>query len=186
MDNSDNTMTQTLTKYILNELEIILATFPEEQVNNLLAALLEIREKSGVIIGAGTGRTGFVVRGFIMRLNHLGINACFQHDTYVPPVSATTLVIACSSSGQTSGILNFLEKVNSAGGRIFAITGNSDSLMANMTDGRVVYAAPTSIQPMNTLNEQALFIFFDLVILKLMRRLNISEEFMNSRHFNAE
>ena len=39
-----------------------------------------------------------------------------------------------------------------------------------------------SIQPMTTLNEQTAFIFFDLVSLKLMERLNEDNKTMSFRH----
>jgi 6-phospho-3-hexuloisomerase len=56
------------------------------------------------IFVVGEGRSGLTVRMFAMRLMHLG-TACMSGETTTPALRRDDLLIACSGSGTTSGVL---------------------------------------------------------------------------------
>ncbi|KKQ76363.1 MAG: hypothetical protein US99_C0075G0009 [Candidatus Daviesbacteria bacterium GW2011_GWF2_38_6] len=79
--------------------------------------------------------------------------------------------------------------------KICAITSRPASRIGKLAHLIVNLKAPTkidkdskikSIQPMTTLNEQCLMIFFDCLVLELMRELNETSQSMWSRHSNLE
>ena len=78
---------------------------------------------------------------------------------------------------------------------IVAVTGNPESRIGKLADVVVKITAPSktkaienfiSVQPMTTLNEQSLGIFFDAVCLKIMDRTGETHDSMWARHSNLE
>ncbi len=174
---------------VLNELEECVSSFAPDQAEMLFETVLEVRRTGSKIVGIAAGRMGFSLRAFLMRLNHLGIPAYFVSDTYVPPLSKTDLLLVCSSSGRTPNVLHYVRTARkTAGPRIFAVTGDGDSPMARLSDGLAVFRSGKgkSVQPMNTLGEQAVLLFFDTVTLMLMERLKITSGDMRKNHANVE
>ena len=106
----------------------------------------------------------------------------------------------CSYSGKTHTILNLMNRANEvANPKIATITGDINSPMAKLSKCVVGFKSSngglnsadndmkiSSIQPMTTLNEQAMFIFFDIVTLMLMDELSMSIEDTKEYHFNVE
>ena len=156
--------------------------------------------KAKKIIGYGAGRMGFGLKAFIMRLNHLGKEAYFFGDNFVPRFDKDDLIIVTSGSGNTKSVLNILEiAINKAGCDSFAITGNSESPMAKLANNSLEFKSCngglnsadnpnkiTSIQPMSTLNEQGMFLLFDIVALKIIEKLGLSLEETKQFHANIE
>ena len=79
--------------------------------------------------------------------------------------------------------------------KILAVTGNPESRIGKLADSLVQVTAPSktkqvdgfiSIQPMTTLNEQSLGLFFDTVVLLLMEKMGESHDTMWARHSNLE
>jgi len=70
------------------------------------------------------------------------------------------------------------------------ITANPDSRIGCLSDCIVEIKAPSknkpnnliSIQPMTTLMEQSLFLFFDGLVLEIMEKLSINSDQMKLRH----
>lgn len=176
---------------ILNEIESVAASITEEQVQKMIEEILKARK----IIGLGAGRMGLSTKAFIMRLGHLNFSAYMIGDTTVPSIGSRDLLLVCSGSGETQTIYDLTVTAKKNGARITAVTGNPDSRIGKLADTIVVLKAPsktkqvegvTSIQPMTTLNEQTLLIFFDAVVLELMKILNESHETMWNRHSDLE
>ncbi|MCX6784666.1 MAG: SIS domain-containing protein, partial [Candidatus Komeilibacteria bacterium] len=134
-------------------------------------------------------------RAFGMRLAHLGFQAYSLGDSNVPSIGPGDMLLAASGSGETQTTFDIVEVAKKNKAYIALITGNRDSRMGHDADAIVELRAPSkvkqvdgfsSIQPMTTLNEQCLFIFFDAVVLRLMEELKENHDKMWSRHSNLE
>lgn len=153
---------------------------------------LGIIEKDGSkIVCTGAGRVGLAMRGFAMRLSHLGIDAHFLGETIVPQTGPGDLLIVGSGSGSTGSILKLVEIAKSKGIRIALVTSTESSPMRSLADASVVLNTPNksretfqalSVQPMTTLFEQTLSIFLDSVVLDLMAKFGETSESMWGRH----
>lgn len=178
-------------KKILLEIDHVLSKTEESEVSLFVDEL--IKAKTIVVVGAG--RVGMAGRGFAMRLGHLGLRAFMIGDSTVPSIGSGDLLLVCSGSGETQTIYDLVEIAKKNNSRITLITGNPNSRMGELADVIVKIAAPSktksvegivSIQPMTTLNEQCLGIFFDTVVLQIMDKLDESHETMWARHSNLE
>jgi 6-phospho-3-hexuloisomerase len=143
------------------------------------------------IICTGAGRVGLGMRGFTMRLSHLGLNAYFLGETIVPHTGKGDLLLVGSGSGRTSSVLRTVEIAKSKQLNVGLITASIESPMSTLSNACVVLNTPnkmlgkdsqTSIQPMTTLFEQTLAIFLDSVVLDLMKKFNENSETMWERH----
>ncbi len=163
----------------------------EEEIKSLIKELL----RANTIVVAGAGRVGMASRGFAMRLGHLGFKSFAIGDTTVPAIHKGDLLLVCSGSGETQTILDLVTIAESNRSRIALITGDRKSRMAKLANTIIAIEAPSktkkidgfrSIQPMTTLNEQCIQIFFDSIVLLLMAELGESHKTMWRRHSNLE
>lgn len=178
-------------KKILTEIEIVLSDMKEKEVRNLIRAIL----KAEKIITVGAGRVGMMARGFAMRLGHLGLQSYTTADSTIPAIGKKDLLIVCSGSGETQAVYDLVLIGKRHNVKICAITSRPVSRIGKLAHLIVNLKAPTkidknpkikSIQPMTTLNEQCLMIFFDCLVLELMEELNETNETMWMRHSNLE
>lgn len=176
---------------ILAEINAVLSRIDDKEVRDLTK---EIREAKKIVV-AGAGRVGLAARGFASRLGHLGLEAYMLGDATVPAIGMGDLFLVASGSGETQTIYDLAVIAKKNQSRIALITGNRESRMGKLADLIVDIKAPskvksvtgfTSIQPMTTLNEQCLGIFFDAVVLGLMAETKETHETMWSRHSNLE
>lgn len=179
---------------VLVELNESLSSFDERIVDQFVEELANMRNTN--IIAYGAGRMGYGIRAFIMRLMHLGYHAYWYGDTTIPRVGQNDMFIFASASGKTESIVKIAEIAKKKTGvRVVSLTGDECSPLAQLSDLIVKFKGCNnglnsenspdkinSIQPMTTLNEQSAFIFFDLVSLKLMERLNEDNKTMSWRH----
>jgi 6-phospho-3-hexuloisomerase len=181
---------------ILSEIKQVLDSIDEKEVDELV----EVIKSSDKVVGYGAGRMGLSVKAFMMRLNHLGINAYYVDDTYIPPLTEFDLLIVSSGSGETTMVKTFAEKARAkANCAIAAITGNRNSSMGRLAD-YVIEFKPcngglnsedsdkkiNSIQLMSTLNEQATYILFDIIAKRIADDFNMDTEKTKRYHFNVE
>lgn len=147
------------------------------------------------IIVHGAGRVGMAIRGFAMRLGHLGFRAHTLGDSTVPNIAKGDLLIIASGSGETQTIFDIaqLGKRNYAG--LALITGNKLSRIGLIADTVIVMKSASStnpingvrsMQPMTTLNEQCLSILFDATVLILMAKTEQNGADLWLRHSNLE
>ncbi len=182
-----------ISKIILNEIEQILSKVNDEEINNFISTI--IKNKKNKIVCAGAGRVGNAIWAFSMRLGHLGFNSYCIGDSTTPSIKKGDLLIVASGSGETETIYHLVKVAKNHMVNIALITGNKDSRMGHLSDITAVIPAPSktrkiegfkSIQPMTTLNEQCLNIFFDTVVIELMRKMKIKEKHMWDRHSKLE
>ena len=191
------------TDAILNEIKQVLDSFDPKQIAdfvNLITADCLRRKKPRKVLCYGAGRMGLGARAFAMRLNHLGFPAYYFGDTYIPPFGKDDIVVAVSNSGETQTVVSVVEAaVKKAGCQIVAITGNPNSTLAKLSTHPVIFKScngglnsaddPSkinSIQPMTTLTEQALFVFFDACILEIIEEAYIDLRGTAHLHSNIE
>ena len=178
-----------LAKTVLEEHRKVLLNVDESEVEKLLDAIAE----ANCIQVFGMGRMKCAVRAFVMRLMHMGLDAHVVYDTTCPNIGPGDLLIvncACTTIGYT--VMGFAKKL---GAKVVAITANPQSKASELCDftvnlkgqvhGGRDYEIP-SIQPMAALFEQAIFVFEDIVIQLLMKKLNITKEQMAKRHTNLD
>jgi 6-phospho-3-hexuloisomerase len=176
---------------IIKELNQVLSKIDEGQVEIFIETILKAKK----IVVVGAGRVGLAARSFAQRLGHLGLSAYMIGDATVPGIGVGDLLIVASGSGETQTIFDLVSiaKINQA--TIALVTGNKDSRMGQLADIIIEVKAPSkvkqvagliSIQPMTTLNEQSLWLFFDAIVLCMMDKMNESHETMWQRHSNLE
>ena len=179
----------------LGELRELLGLIEQEPVERLVRLL----SAAPRVYAVGAGRSGLAMRGFAMRLMHLGMSAFIVGEPTTPPLRSGDLLVAGSGTGATGSLVVICEKAKRLGATLALVTASSESpigLIADLTveipaggtgadarhaDGRVV-----SRQPMATLFEQALWLLLDSVILMLMEQSHASSEEMFARHANLE
>lgn len=176
---------------ILQEIETVLSKVDNDQVEKLIDEILGAQK----IVVCGAGRVGMAIRGFGMRLGHLGLQAYTLGDSTVPGIGEGDLLIVASGSGETQTIFDLVSIASKNKSKIAAITGSPESRIGQLADVIVKITAPSktkavdnfiSVQPMTTLNEQCLGLFFDAVSLKLMDRMGETHDSMWARHSNLE
>jgi len=178
-----------LARIVLQEHEKVLLAVKDEEVEKLLNAIAEAK----CIQVFGMGRMKCAVRAFVMRLMHMGLDAHVVFDTTCPNIGPGDLLIvnaACTTIGYT--VMQFAKKL---GAKVVAITANPRSKAAELCNftvnlkgqvhGGRDYEIP-SVQPMAALFEQTIFVFEDIIIQLLMKKLNITVEQMARRHTNLD
>ncbi|MBW1991186.1 MAG: SIS domain-containing protein [Deltaproteobacteria bacterium] len=162
----------------------------------LAETLIQEIDRAPRIFGCATGRSGFILRGFLMRLMHLGFTIYVVGETVTPRLEPHDLLIVISGSGETPQPREVLRRANAIGARTLALTACPDSTIgreARVTlhiPGTTKLASarePSSAQCPGSLFEQATFLFLEGVVLILYRqRLGQNREEMLARHANVE
>jgi 6-phospho-3-hexuloisomerase len=184
-------MINQFTNKILKELTTVLSKVDSKEVHELF---LEI-QNANKIVCCGAGRVGMAIKGFAMRLGHMGYQTYNLGDTTVPSIGKGDLFIVASGSGETQTIYDLVQIAKKNEAKIFLITGNKDSRIGKLANKHIKVIAPsktkpvegfTSIQPMTTLNEQSLSILFDAIVLYIMEQTGETHDSMWNRHSNLE
>jgi 6-phospho-3-hexuloisomerase len=160
-------------------------------VDRVVSCILNARHVSVF----GCGREGLQIRGFAMRLFHLGRSVSVVGDMTTPAISKGDLLLVTAGSGMLSTTLALMGTAKAAGAHVLTITAEPEGLVPKMSDEILVLPAQTmandcgnniSILPMGSVYEGALFVLFEIIILKLKTSLRISDEVMRSNHTNLE
>lgn len=176
---------------VTTEIGVVLNIVEEENVAELVQSILKSRR----VVVHGAGRVGLACKGFSMRLGHLGKEANVVGDSTIPPIGKGDLLIVASSSGETQTVLDVALQGKKSGAHVAVITAMPDSRIAKLADSLVVLKAPTkfgpmegvnSIQPMASLFEQCLQVFFDIMVLLLMEETRQSHDDLWARHSNVD
>ena len=81
---------------ILNEIKTVLDTVETNQVNEFINNILS----ANTIVTIGAGRVGMAIKGFTMRLGHLGLKAFHLGDTSLPSIGENDILkLDIKSSG---------------------------------------------------------------------------------------
>lgn len=159
-------------------------------------ALVHELASAGRIVVAGAGRERLQVMGLAMRLFHLGLDAHVAGEMTCPPVGPGDLLLVTDGPGELAGIAALMVRARAAGARVLAVTAQPSGPDMALAD-RVVFvpaqtmaddvgAAKSSTLPMGSLFEGALFLLFEVVVLRLLALKAVPAEEMRARHTNLE
>ena len=148
------------------------------------------------IFGCAAGRSGFILRGFLMRLMHLGFTVYSVGETITPRVRPHDLLIVMSGSGETAQPREMQRRANQAGARTLALTTHAASIIGKEAQVTITVPGTTkltlnreasSVQCPGSLFEQATFFFLEAVVLILyQRRLGRNRGEVLDRHADLE
>ncbi len=185
-----------------------------DQSNQFHAALAELKEvftrvdESAVdaacaaIAGAkqvavfGCGREALQLKGFAMRLFHLGVPVAVVGDITMPALGPGDLLIASSGPGELATVMTMMRLAKDAGAKNLVVTAEAGGSAARFADLTLLIPAQTmasdqgsarsSVLPMGSLFEGSMFVLFEVMVLKLKTLLGVTPEAMRGRHTNME
>ena len=151
---------------------------------------------AGRIAVYGCGREALQIKGFAMRLFHLGLPVSVVGDMTTPALGKGDLFLVTSGPGETSTVMALMKIAKKAGALNLLLTAEPDSSAARLagftlhipaqTMARDQGARASSVLPMGSAYEGALFVLFEIMVVKLKALLDTSPEAMRARHTNME
>ncbi|WP_281884771.1 6-phospho-3-hexuloisomerase [Paenibacillus sp. YYML68] len=175
--------------HIQSELTRLTEAVSDAEAEALIAQLLDARS----IYVAGAGRSGLMARSFAMRLVHLGLCAYVVGEAVTPALREGDLLLIATGSGETRSLIPIAQRAHSLQADVAAITTAPHSTIGSLAGTTVVLPGASkeqldspSIQPMGSLFEQALLLFLDAVVLRIMELRSVHAQDMMSRHANLE
>lgn len=159
-------------------------------------ALVDRLAKARRIVVFGGGRERLQIMGFAMRLFHMGLDAAVEGDMTTPAVGPGDVFLVTCGPGYISTALALMGVAREAGAEVLFITARPDGRCAPLADLVLHLPAQTmaddqgeggrSVLPMGSLFEGALFVLFEVMVLKLKALLSVSAEDMRASHTNLE
>lgn len=155
---------------------------------------IEMIASTDTVVAYGCARESLQIQGFAMRLYHLGLKASMQGAMNTPPLGAGDLFVCSAGPGELSTVSALMGVARAAGAKILFLTAEPDCDVARAADHVLAIPAQTmardqggtSILPMGSVYEGALFVLFEVMVLKLKVRLGETNETMRARHTNME
>jgi len=175
----------------LDDLKAVFERLPETAADGLIEEILAARR----IVVYGCGREGLQMRGFAMRLFHLGREVAVWGDMTMPPVESGDLLFVTAGPGYLATAEALIKIARTAGARTALITAQPSAALGAQVDRIVLLPAQTMADdlgavrttlPMGSVFEAAQMLFFEAVILKLRTLCNETVETMRARHTNLE
>jgi 6-phospho-3-hexuloisomerase len=176
----------------LDELSGVFARIVDGDVDKAVAMIAAANK----VVVFGGGRERLQIMGFAMRLFHLGRAVAVVGDMTTPAVGKGDLFVVTVGPGEISTALALLGVAKKAGATILVLTAQPQGRAAAFADFVVTIpaqtmandqgAGKTSILPMGSLYEGALFILFEVMVLKLRDIIEVNPEVMRANHTNME
>lgn len=183
-----------MTDFYAQALDDLAGVFKQIDHGGVARALDEIAKADRIVL-YGVGREGLQIKGFAMRLFHLGLKAAVVGDMTTPPIGPGDLLIVSSGPGAFSTTQALIGVAKKAGARTLVVTAQPDGADARAADVVLILPAQTmaddrggkvSVLPMGSLFEGAQYVLFEGMILALRDKLGISAEAMRANHTNLE
>jgi len=175
----------------LNDLSQVCASMDDAAVDRVV----DLIAKAKTVIVYGCGREGLAIKGFAMRLHHLGLKVAVTGDMTTPPAGPGALFIATVGPGVLPTAAALVNIANQAGAETLVVTAQPDGSTSKLAKHLLVIPAQTmandrgakvSVLPMGSVFEGAEFIVFEVIVLKLREKLKITPEAMRANHTNLE
>lgn len=176
----------------LAEMGAVFARLDDAQVNAVIERLAQARR----IVVFGGGRERLQIMGFAMRMFHMGLEAAVEGDMTTPAVGPGDVFLVTCGPGYISTAQALMGVAKDAGAEVVLITAQHQGRLSPLADLILHLPAQTmaddqgpaksSVLPMGSLFEGALFVLFEVMVLKLKARLNISADDMRANHTNLE
>lgn len=176
----------------LAELASVFARLDDAAVDTMVARLAEARR----IVVFGGGRERLQIMGLAMRMFHMGLNAAVEGDMTTPAVGKGDVFLVTCGPGYISTAEALMRVARDAGAEVLFVTAQPQGRCAPLAHMILHLPAQTmaddqgpdrsSVLPMGSLFEGALFVLFEVMVLKLKARLGITAEAMRANHTNLE
>ena len=177
---------------MLDELSAVFSRIDEQSVD---MAVDEIARASRIAL-YGVGREGLQIKGFAMRLYHLGLKVSVVGDMNSTPLREGDLLIASAGPGYFSTVAALMNQATTSGARTLLVTATPGGICSKAAHLTLPIPAAitqdnstpdTSIMPMGgSLYEGALYVLFEAMILKLRNKLGVDTDAMRKNHTNLE
>jgi 6-phospho-3-hexuloisomerase len=189
--NQEPAMRETISA-ILSELGRMLENVPASTTNRFVEMIL----RAPRLFVTGQGRSGLMVKAFAQRLMQMGIETHASEEITTPAIARGDLLVVCSGTGETP--INILRAriAKRVGAQVVVVTARSRSSLGRLARLRIQLGARVgtkaswhdtrSIQPIRSLFEQALLIYLDAVVLRVMQRRRVKVGRMARRHANLD
>ena len=172
------------------ELADVAARLDEIALGPVVEAILGARR----VMLYGCGREGLLMQALAMRLHHLGRVVCMQGDMAAFRLGPGDLFLCAAGPGELATASALCGVARAAGARVLVVTAEPDGVTARMADELLVIPAQTmardigdaSVLPMGSLFEGAMFLAFEVLVLRLRDALGETPESMRGRHTNME
>lgn len=182
---------QTMYRQALEEIGVVMDRLDDTAVDHAVATIAAAKHVSVF----GGGREGLQIRGFAMRMFHLGRSVSVVGDMTTPAVGPGDLFLVTVGPGEISTAIALVGVAKAAGAKVLVITAQPEGRVPKMADEVLLLPAQTmaddqgpavSLLPMGSVYEGALFALFEVMILKLKAHLDVSSEAMRANHTNLE
>lgn len=162
-----------------------------------MARLVEAISQAKRIFVSGAGRSLLMLKGFAMRLMHLGYEVYVVGEVTTPAFLPEDLLILASASGETSSLVQTAKKAREIGGEIISFTIFPESTLARLSTGVVKIPAYTDKRPESETNqkgilpggsmfEEAVLLLADSLIVELALEQKIPTDRAFEKHANLE
>ena len=176
-------------KAVFGEISNSLATVTDEAASAFTEQLSPGRR----VFCDAAGRSRLQISGFAMRLAQMGYTAFLVGEPTTTAVCPGDVLIVCSASGNTPGIVSHALTAKKIGCRILLVTASPQSELSEICDAKIILDAASkndqsslTIQPMGSLFEQSAGLVFDIIVLGLMEKYGIYQKKMREQHSNLE
>jgi len=174
----------------LRELETVALALDDAEVE----AACRTIAAAGRIVAYGCGREGLMLRAFVMRLHHLGLDVAMQGEMAAPPLGQGDLFLCSAGPGELSTVTALTGVARRDGARVLMITAEPEKPSPLAADQLLVIPAQTmardlggaSTLPMGSLFEGAMFLVFQVMVLRLAVILGQTPEALRASHTNME
>jgi 6-phospho-3-hexuloisomerase len=174
----------------LSEIRDALSGVSEPAVDAICHGLCQARR----IVLYGCGREGLMMRALAMRLYHLGMDVAMQGDMACPPVHQGDVLFVSAGPGYLSTVAALMGQSKNAGAQTFLLTAEPEAVLAQSADLVLTIPAQTMardigsdrVLPMGSVFEGAMFVLFELMVLRLRDLRGETVDSMRARHTNLE
>lgn len=143
----------------------------------------------------GCGREGLQLRGLCMRLFHMGLDVAMAGDMTAFAVGPGDLLFLSAGPGYLATASALAGVAKAAGARVLVVTAQPEGATSQLA-GRLLFVpaqtmaddqgATTAVLPMGSVMEGAMFVLFEVMVLKLREKLGVTPAQMRARHTNLE
>jgi len=182
-----------LTTTMVKEHRQVFELLDMAELRRLMDAITQAKQ----IFVMGAGREGISLRGFAMRLAHLGKSTHWIWDDTAVGIQPGDLFIVSDGHGDVGLFHHILKCVKQAGGTVAMFTGEPDGYTAKTFADRILFIHATAylaqrddvvptIQMMGNQYEQHLYMLCDVIIMLLVEELGLTYDDLEARHRNVE
>lgn len=177
---------------VLEETKTLLGTLDAKELEALCTMLRSWQTKR--LFFWARGRSFLVLKGFAMRLMHLGYTVFVVGEVTCPAIREGDILIVASGSGQTSSVLLFAEKARRLGAFVFAFLGKKGTPLEGIAHASLAFAPEKASATRQlftdgggTRFEDALWLLCDALVLSLVEgKETEAYRLMMEHHANLE